>query len=146
MNTAPAGAAPDAECTVPTGAMDEALPVHFFTIVLNGEPFIRYHETMLARLPFRWHWHVIEGVAALRHDTAWSTAQGGRVTNAIHRDGRSNDGTSEYLDELARRFPDQVTLYRKPPGTFWDGKKEMVNAPLANIQEPCLLWRPLGRA
>lgn len=141
MNTAPAGAAPDAECTVPTGAMDEALPVHFFTIVLNGEPFIRYHETMLAQLPFRWHWHVIEGVAALRHDTAWSTAQGGRVTDAIHRDGRSNDGTSEYLDELARRFPDQVTLYRKPPGTFWDGKKEMVNAPLANIQEPCLLWQ-----
>lgn len=119
----------------------EALPIHFFTIVLNGEPFIRYHETMLAKLPFRWHWHVVEGVAALRHDTAWSTATGGRVSDDIHREGRSNDGTSEYLDDLARRFPGQVTVYRKPPGQFWDGKKEMVNAPLPNITEECVLWQ-----
>ncbi|MBR0677637.1 glycosyltransferase family 4 protein, partial [Roseomonas alkaliterrae] len=119
----------------------EDLPVHFFTIVLNGEPFIRYHETMLAKLPFRWHWHVVEGVAALKHDTAWSTANGGKVTDSIHREGRSTDGTSEYLDDLARRFPDRVTLYRKPPGAFWDGKREMVNAPLPNIRETCLLWQ-----
>ena len=97
------------------------LPVHFFTIVLNGEPFIRYHEQMLRQLPFRWHWHVVEGVAALRHDTAWSTATGGKVTDGIHREGRSNDGTTEYLDDLACRFPGQVSLYRKPLGEFWDG-------------------------
>lgn len=119
----------------------DALPIHFFTIVLNGEPFIRYHEAMLAQLPFRWHWHIVEGVAALRHDTAWSTANGGRVSDDIHREGRSNDGTSEYLDDLARRFPGQVSLYRKPPGEFWDGKKEMVNAPLPAITEECLLWQ-----
>jgi len=122
-------------------ADDTSLPIHFFTIVLNGEPFIRYHETMLAQLPFRWHWHVVEGVAALRHDTAWSVAAGGRVLDSVHREGRSNDGTSEYLDDLARRFPGQVTIYRKPPGEFWDGKKEMVNAPLPNITEECLLWQ-----
>lgn len=46
------------------------LPVHFFTIVLNGEPFIRYHEHMLNKLPFEWHWHIVEGVAELTHDTA----------------------------------------------------------------------------
>lgn len=124
-----------------SGPRPDALPIHFFTIVLNGEPFIRYHETMLAKLPFRWHWHVVEGVAALRHDTAWSASHGGRVSDAIHREGRSNDGTSEYLDDLARRFPGQVTIYRKPPGEFWDGKKEMVNAPLPNITEECLLWQ-----
>src|SRR5690349_6437136 len=82
MNTASAGAAPETEPTIPAGTTNDALPVHFFTIVLNGEPFIRYHETMLAQLPFRWHWHVIEGVAALRHDTAWSAATGGRVSEA----------------------------------------------------------------
>jgi glycosyltransferase involved in cell wall biosynthesis len=124
-----------------TTAAQDDLPVHFFTIVLNGEPFIRYHETMLAKLPFRWHWHVIEGVAALRHDTAWSVAQGGRVTDDIHREGRSRDGTSEYLDDLARRFPGRVTIHRKPPGEFWDGKTEMVNAPLPDIREECLLWQ-----
>src|SRR5438874_9967466 len=39
------------------------LPVHFFTIVLNGEPFIRYHLDVFRALPVRWHWHIIEGVA-----------------------------------------------------------------------------------
>jgi len=115
-------------------------PIHFFTIVLNGEPFIRYHERMLADLTVPWHWHVVEGVAALKHDTAWSVAQGGRVPDEFHRQGRSVDGTSEYIDEVARRWPDRVTIYRKPVGEFWDGKREMVNAPLRAIMEPCLLW------
>jgi glycosyltransferase involved in cell wall biosynthesis len=117
------------------------LQVHFFTIVLNGEPWIRYHEQVLAKLSFNWHWHIIEGVASLSHDTAWSTAAGGRIENDIHRSGRSKDGTSEYLDDLAARFPDNVTVYRLPPGEFWEGKRAMVNAPLPNIREECLLWQ-----
>lgn len=148
MTDAPLPAMPGIVAAIPPGnpeptpqGGDDTLPVHFFTIVLNGEPFIRYHEAMLAALPFRWHWHVVEGVAALRHDTAWSTATGGHIADDIHHQGRSNDGTSEYLDDLARRFPGQVTIHRKPPGEFWDGKKEMVNAPLPAITEPCLLWQ-----
>ena len=75
-----------------------ALPVHFLTIVLNGEPFIRYHYQILESLPFRWHWHVVEGAAELRHDTAWACAYGGALPGRFHADGLSNDGTSEYLD------------------------------------------------
>lgn len=118
-----------------------ALPIHFFTIVLNGEPFIRYHINVFKQLPFQWHWHIIEGVAELKHDTAWSLRNGGHVTNEFHRNGRSNDGTTEYLDELARLYPENITVYRKPEGVFWDGKRQMVNAPLANINEECLLWQ-----
>jgi hypothetical protein len=116
-------------------------PIHFFTIVLNGEPFIRHHLEVFQQLPFRWHWHIIEGVAALAHDTAWSLANGGRIDPACHAGGLSNDGTREYLDALLRDRPGQVTVYRKPGGAFWNGKLEMANAPLANIQEPCLLWQ-----
>ena len=47
------------------------LPIHFFTIVLNGQPFIRYHIEVFKQLPFPWHWHIVEGVAELTHDTAW---------------------------------------------------------------------------
>lgn len=119
----------------------QELPVHFFTIVLNGEPFIQYHIEAFRDLPYQWHWHIVEGVAALKHDTAWSVAQGGRITDALHRDGLSNDGTSDYLDRLAAEYPDNITVYRKPGGEFWDGKLEMVNAPLSNIQESCLLWQ-----
>lgn len=118
-----------------------ALPIHFFTIVLNGEPFIRYHIDVLKQLPYKWHWHIIEGVADLKHDTAWSLNRGGAISDAIHHQGRSKDGTTAYLDELAQLYPENVTVYRKPEGQFWDGKLEMVNAPLDNISEECLLWQ-----
>jgi glycosyltransferase involved in cell wall biosynthesis len=117
------------------------LPVHFLTIVLNGNPFIQYHLNILKELPFKWHWHIVEGVAELKHDTAWSLSNGGRVDESIHANGLSIDGTTAFLDNLAYEYPENVSLYRQPSGQFWDGKLEMVNAPLAAIQEECLLWQ-----
>jgi ADP-heptose:LPS heptosyltransferase/sulfatase maturation enzyme AslB (radical SAM superfamily) len=119
----------------------ETVPIHFFTIVLNGEPFIRHHIEAFKQLPFEWHWHIVEGVANLVHDTAWSLPNGGRITDELHKDGLSNDGTSDYLDKLARQYPDRITIYRKPEGRFWNGKREMVSAPLANLSGGCLLWQ-----
>ena len=72
------------------------LPVHFFTIVLNGEPFIRYHLDVFRRLPFPWRWHIVEGVASLVHDTAWSVEAGGRIDHAMHSGGLSIDGTTAW--------------------------------------------------
>jgi FkbM family methyltransferase len=117
------------------------LPIHFFTIVLNGEPFIRFHIEVFRQLSFPWHWHIIEGVAELKHDTGWSVVNGGRIADQLHRNGISNDGTSQYLDNLAKEFPENITIYRKPDGQFWDGKLEMVNAPLENINEVCMIWQ-----
>ncbi|MEA5510385.1 glycosyltransferase [Crocosphaera sp. UHCC 0190] len=119
----------------------EEQPIHFFTIVLNGEPFIEYHINIFKQLPFPWHWHIVEGVAELRHDTAWSLATGGEILNNIHHQGRSLDGTTQYLDELQQQYPENITIYRQAEGAFWDGKKAMVNAPIKNIQEDCLLWQ-----
>ncbi len=117
-----------------------ALPIHFFTIVVNGEPFIRHHIDVFARLTGPWHWHIVEGVAELHHDSAWSVPRGGRVPHELHDGGRSKDGTSAYLDRLAAAFPDHITLYRQPPGQLWDGKRAMVAAPLPNITDECLLF------
>ena len=117
------------------------LPIHFFTIVLNGKPFIKYHIDIFKQLPFKWHWHIVEGVADLKHDTAWSVGNGGHISNEIHNYGLSIDGTSEYINELKKQYPDNITVYRKPEGVFWEGKREMTNAPLENIQEECLLWQ-----
>ena len=116
------------------------LPIHFFTIVLNGMPFVTHHVDVFRNLPFRWHWHVVEGVAELAGDTAWSLPAGGAIPAYCHEQGLSVDGTSVYLDELKRLYPNNITVYRKPAGELWQGKLEMVNAPLSNINEPCLLW------
>lgn len=117
------------------------LPVNFFTIVLNGEPFIRYHIEVFKQLPFPWHWHIVEGVADLKHDTAWSLELGGKIVDGIHNQGRSKDGTTEYLNQLAQEYPENITIYRQPEGAFWDGKLAMVNAPLEKINQECLLWQ-----
>lgn len=127
--------------TATNSSLTTGLPIHFFTIVLNGQPFIRYHIEIFKQLPFKWHWHIVEGVADLKHDTSWSVKLGGSISDEIHKNGRSCDGTTEYLDELAQLYPDKITIYRQSEGVFWDGKREMVNAPLANIQEECLLWQ-----
>ena len=115
------------------------LPIHFFTIVLNGDPFIRYHIEMFRTLQVPWHWHIVEGVAELKHDTGWALENGGKVPSGLHKNGLSVDGTSEYLDRLAAEYPENVTIYRKAPGQFWDGKREMVNAPLSSIKTEALL-------
>lgn len=99
-------------------------------------PFIRYHLPVLSKLPIPWHWHIVEGIANLTHDTGWSKPLGGGIQPWMHRQGLSTDGTTQYLDSIQGS---QVTIYRKP-GTLWDGKLEMVNAPLVNIKEPSLLW------
>ncbi|HEX8521726.1 MAG TPA: glycosyltransferase [Tepidisphaeraceae bacterium] len=117
---------------------DDPLPVHFFTLVLNGEPFIRHHIEQFKQLPFDWHWHIIEGAAELKHDTAWSVRHGGKLSPEFHRDGLSIDGTTEYLDALEREFPGRITVYRKKG--LWEGKREMVGRPLGNIDRECLLW------
>lgn len=121
--------------------MSDALSIHFFTIVLNGEPFIRYHIDVFRQLSMPWVWHIIEGVASLAHDTAWSIEKGGRIPEHCHRAGWSKDGTTEYLEDLKQAFPDHIRIYRKPPGQFWDGKLEMVQAPLPEIHEEALLWQ-----
>lgn len=118
-----------------------SLPINFVTIVLNGQPYIPYHIEIFKQLACKWHWHIVEGVADLKHDTGWSLNHGGSISDDLHHHGLSNDGTTEYLDELAQLYPDNITIYRKAPGMFWDGKREMVNAPLANIQTECLLWQ-----
>lgn len=115
-------------------------PIHFFTIVLNGMPFVKYHIDMMKKLPYDWHWHIVEGVANLKYCTQWSVANGGRIDETSHRNGLSNDGTTEYIDELARDYPDKVSLYRKKKGELWDGKVEMVNAPIESLPSHCLLW------
>jgi hypothetical protein len=117
------------------------LPIHFTTIVLNGEPFIRYHLDKMKALRCPWHWHIVEGLAELKHDTAWSLALGASLPTEWANQGLSIDGTQEYLDQIAAENPDNVTVYRPHLGPYWAGKLEMVNAPLANIPHECVLWQ-----
>lgn len=117
------------------------IEIHFFTLVLNGMPFIKYHIETFRKLNHPWKWHIVEGVADLKHDTAWSLQCGGKIMNGLHKNGLSNDGLTGYIDKLAKQYPNNIHIYRKPKGKFWNGKVEMCNAVLKNIRKECLLWQ-----
>jgi glycosyltransferase involved in cell wall biosynthesis len=117
------------------------LPIHFFTHVLDGQPFIRYHIDILSSLDIPWHWHIIEGSASPPNTNSWPLAKGSKKTQNHYSNGRSLDGTSNYLDTLTRDYPLNITVYRKPIGEVWNDNIEMLHAPLQNISEDCLLWQ-----
>ena len=45
---------------------------------------------------------------------------------------------SEYLDELALAYPENVTIYRKPKNSFWKSKFEMMSLVMKSCS--CLLY------
>lgn len=110
-------------------------------MVLDGMPFIRWHIDQLNKLSIPWQWHIVEGLADLKHDTAWSLANGGHLPRGRRGSALSLDGTTNYLDALKRRYTSQIKIYRKPRGQLWEGKVEMARAPLPFIREACLLWQ-----
>ncbi|MFZ1987176.1 MAG: glycosyltransferase, partial [Desulfatitalea sp.] len=58
-----------------------------------------------------------------------------------HRNGLSIDGTTVYLDRLAKEYPERITIHRPPDRCFWQGKLAMVNAVLPDLPHECLLWQ-----
>jgi len=110
--------------------------LRILTIVFNGMPFITWHLPILNRLRVRWHWHVVEGPVRNVHCDSWARPQ---------PPGTSTDGTTEFLNSICHH--PRVSLYRS---MLWDGRIEMVNTPLDDIKEPCVLmqvdcdeiWKP----
>jgi predicted O-methyltransferase YrrM len=85
--------------------------VHFVTTVTDRAPFLSHTLEQLTQLPFRWHWHVVDG------------------------------GRDDRWDAVQRDHPENVTVYRKLRGQAWDGALEMLAMPLWALGEECLLWR-----
>lgn len=108
--------------------------INFFSIVLNGIPYVPIQYQNLCKLDVPWHWHIIEGVAALAHCGSWGDMRKRFIPDWCHKEYLSIDGTKEYLDNIN---DDRLTVYRI--NRLWDGKVEMVNVFLPKIQES-LLW------
>jgi len=103
------------------------MKVHFLTIVLDGMPWLPAQFAMMNRLGVDWHWHIVEGVAKPTNCTSWCQSIIPRL---------SIDGTTEFVDSL-KSHP-RVSVFQKP---LWDGKIEMVNAPLFDAKGDGLLWQ-----
>lgn len=102
------------------------LPLHIFTIVLDGMPFLPMQLATFNRLQCDWTWHIVEGAARNVNCTSWCKTQYPRV---------SNDGSHEFIREMVNHPRIHVRW-----GPDWKGGKvEMCNAAIELIDEPCVL-------
>ncbi len=101
--------------------------IHFFTICLDGMPFITNHLPVFNRLTVPWAWTVVEGVARNVACTRWCKTIYPRL---------SQDGTTEYLNSI-KGHP-RVKIHRREE---WAGKIEMVNLALAGMTTPGILMQ-----
>lgn len=109
--------------------------VYFFTITLNGFPFLTWLYPVFRQLSFPWVWIVVEGTAMPKRCTSWCAQMPPVV---------STDGTHAYLRELSNFDPRVIHSYR--PG--WDGKVAMCNEAIARMEsdglnelEDSLIWQ-----
>jgi ADP-heptose:LPS heptosyltransferase len=119
------------------------MKIEFFTIVYNGQPWIRGQAEFFRRLEgVDWRWHVVEGLAEHVKDTAWCKEAGGRISDFESRNTNlSTDGTGEFLDGLKKEFGERVSIYRPPGAEPWPGKKAMIDCFLPQLEDGCLLWQ-----
>lgn len=102
------------------------MKIKFFTIVLNGAPWIYHHLPMMKRLTnIDWEWIVVEGSAQPVKCTKWCK---------LLKPMLSDDGTNEYLKSISDH--PRVTHIE---GINWEGKVEMCQRAVDQIKEPCLL-------
>ena len=95
-----------------------------FTIVLNGEPWIRRILPELQKLDILWQWRICEGVTNPAGCTGWCRP----VPEKWHERGRSIDGTSAWLDEIRRDPRVQVFRQAQP----YEGKLHMIREALGS--------------
>lgn len=93
-----------------------------FTIVLNGEPWIRRILPELQKLSIPWEWRICEGVGDPHNCTSWCRP----VPARWHCRHRSVDGTTEYLDSILGT--PGVTVSRQDAPYF--GKLHMIREAL----------------
>jgi ADP-heptose:LPS heptosyltransferase len=123
--------------------MHTQMKIEFFTIVYNGQPWIRGQAEFFRRLEgVDWWWHVVEGLAEHVEDTAWCKQAGGRIADFKRRNSNlSTDGTKEFLEGLKKEFGERISLYRPPGAEPWPGKKAMIDCFLPQLEDGCLLWQ-----
>jgi len=108
--------------------------LNVFTIVLNGQPFIERHHLQLQQLSLPWRWTICEGPSKAIKDTAHCTTL---TADWYEPDGRSVDGTAEYLDMLEQE-DSRCTVLRE---SMWEGKTAQCNAALATFDRAGVLMQ-----
>ena len=115
--------------------------INFLTLVLNGMEYITWHHNVFRRLPFPWHWTIVEGIALANDDCNWLAMRSrgkepGHFPAEFVCNNLSVDGTTKYLNAIAIH-DNRISVIRN--GAPWRSKKKMAQAALP--AKPCLLMQ-----
>ena len=107
-----------------------------FTIILNGLHHLKhndYYKFMIDNFDL---WVIAEGAVESRGSTSWCK----KMPDNLHKNGRSVDGTLEFLTELSDNPKVEVIICEG----LWTSKDEQVNAAIEVIKEKTnnsFLWQ-----
>jgi hypothetical protein len=108
-----------------------------FTIILNGLRHLKhndYYKTISNNFDL---WVLVEGVSLNTGSTSWCK----ELPDSQHNNNLSNDGTTEFLNELASQKNIKVI---RNGDSGWLNKDEQVNAAIDAIKkevDECFLWQ-----
>ncbi len=110
------------------------MKISFFTIVLNGMPFLPYLiESMINSAH---EWFFVEGATLPKKDTSFCNLPPEWSYNKKTK--LSVDGTTDFLNDYTRKYPKKIKIIRKMD--WWHGKVEMCNSFLDKVTGD-LLWQ-----
>lgn len=108
-----------------------------FTIIHNGLHHLKHLDQAQRILRDCDLWVVVEGAARSNGSTRWCK----EFPPELHHNGRSVDGTHEYLTELQKTVSNLVYV---PSDGFWDSKDAQVNRATEEVRKrtaSCWLWQ-----
>jgi hypothetical protein len=108
-----------------------------FTIIHNGLHHLKHNKQAERILQNCDLWVVVEGAARSNGSTRWCK----EFPSHLHENGRSVDGTHEYLTELQKTVSNLLYV---PSDGFWDSKDTQVNRAIEEVRkrtESCWLWQ-----
>ena len=112
------------------------MPRAAFTIVLNGLHHFKHNDYANYVLNNFDYWVVVEGAAMNTGSTRWCS----RMPDEYHKNGRSIDGTLDYLSELKNKYKN---LHMVIGTGLWLNKDHQVNAGINELKKhtnEAMLW------
>lgn len=99
-----------------------------FTIIFNGIHHLKHNDYYKFIVNNFDHWVVAEGAAQSNGSTSWCKT----IPDSLHNNGRSVDGTVEFLKVLEQEYPN-ISLVTTDG--FWHSKDAQVNACIEELKK-----------
>ena len=108
-----------------------------FTIILNGLHHLKHNNYADFISKHFDYWVIVEGASQNKGSTSWCK----EMPSKYHKNGRSIDGTVEYIKDLQKKYHNVVLVHSNG---MWESKDIMVNRAIEEVQKitsSCMLWQ-----